>query len=69
MLTNSHSARILAARSKPYGRDGAAYFAPLKELLNKDAGTTLTYSVETMGCQMNSADSERIAGQLESMGA
>lgn len=60
--------RAVKARSKPYGRDGAAYFAPLKELLDKDADTTLTYSIETMGCQMNSADSERIAGQLESMG-
>jgi hypothetical protein len=60
--------RAIAPRSKPYGRDGAAYFAPLKELLDKDESTTLTYSVETMGCQMNSADSERIAGQLESMG-
>lgn len=27
----------------------------------------LFYSVETMGCQMNSADSERIKGQLESL--
>jgi hypothetical protein len=27
-----------------------------------------TYSIETMGCQMNVADSERIAGQLEEMG-
>jgi tRNA-2-methylthio-N6-dimethylallyladenosine synthase len=26
------------------------------------------YSVETMGCQMNSADSERMRGQLEGMG-
>jgi len=60
--------RAVTARSKPYGRDGAAYFAPLKELLDKDVSTTLTYSIETMGCQMNSADSERIAGQLESMG-
>jgi len=28
----------------------------------------LTYKVETMGCQMNSADSERIEGQLRSLG-
>ena len=28
----------------------------------------LTYSVETMGCQMNMADSERIEGQLRDMG-
>lgn len=60
--------RAVTQRSKPYGRDGAAYFPPLRELLDKDADTILKYSVETMGCQMNSADSERIAGQLESMG-
>lgn len=28
----------------------------------------LTYKVETMGCQMNMADSERIEGQLQSLG-
>jgi len=28
----------------------------------------LTYKIETMGCQMNSADSERIEGQLTSLG-
>lgn len=28
----------------------------------------LTYKIETMGCQMNSADSERIEGQLLSLG-
>ena len=32
-----------------------------------NSGKQLYYSVETMGCQMNSADSERISGQLESM--
>jgi hypothetical protein len=60
--------REVTARSKPYGRDGAAYFAPLKNLLGEKEDKVLQYSVETMGCQMNSADSERIAGQLESMG-
>jgi hypothetical protein len=28
----------------------------------------LTYKLETMGCQMNQADSERMEGQLQSMG-
>jgi len=28
----------------------------------------LTYKIETMGCQMNAADSERIEGQLSSLG-
>ena len=30
--------------------------------------TPLTYKVETMGCQMNLADSERMEGQLQSLG-
>eukprot|EP00290_Baffinella_frigidus_P005519 CAMPEP_0180134382 /NCGR_PEP_ID=MMETSP0986-20121125/10130_1 /TAXON_ID=697907 /ORGANISM="non described non described, Strain CCMP2293" /LENGTH=549 /DNA_ID=CAMNT_0022074735 /DNA_START=102 /DNA_END=1752 /DNA_ORIENTATION=- len=55
-------------RAQPYGRDGGAYFRPLRELMDKDKSYQLTYSIETMGCQMNTADSERIAGQLESMG-
>ena len=29
---------------------------------------THTYFIESFGCQMNQSDSERIAGQLESMG-
>ena len=28
----------------------------------------MTYSIETMGCQMNSADSERMEGQLQELG-
>uniref|UniRef100_A0A7S1TZH7 Uncharacterized protein n=1 Tax=Phaeomonas parva TaxID=124430 RepID=A0A7S1TZH7_9STRA len=39
---------------------------PLGELLGTDQD--LTYSMETMGCQMNAADSERMAGTLEEMG-
>lgn len=30
--------------------------------------TDLTYKIETMGCQMNLADSERMEGQLQSLG-
>ena len=37
-------------------------------LLNKDSSVDLTYKVETMGCQMNRADSERIEGQLQNLG-
>lgn len=36
----------------------------LSERLQRD----LTYKLETMGCQMNMADSERIEGQLQSLG-
>mmetsp|Transcript_28577 Transcript_28577/g.42238 ORF Transcript_28577/g.42238 Transcript_28577/m.42238 type:complete len:713 (-) Transcript_28577:202-2340(-) len=32
------------------------------------ATTDLTYVMETMGCQMNQADSERMEGQLQSLG-
>jgi hypothetical protein len=35
---------------------------------SKANGKGLTYKLETMGCQMNLADSERIEGQLQSMG-
>lgn len=35
---------------------------------NHDAEVDLTYKIETMGCQMNAADSERIEGQLISLG-
>lgn len=42
---------------------------PLKELM-RQAGedNPLTYFIETMGCQMNTADSERMAGQLANLG-
>jgi tRNA-2-methylthio-N6-dimethylallyladenosine synthase len=33
-----------------------------------EEGKRLTYKLETMGCQMNLADSERIEGQLQSLG-
>lgn len=36
--------------------------------LTSDAKKDLTYKVETMGCQMNIADSERIEGQLQDLG-
>lgn len=35
---------------------------------NSEKQLDLTYKIETMGCQMNSADSERIEGQLMSLG-
>lgn len=37
-------------------------------LNNNDQQRDLTYKLETMGCQMNLADSERIEGQLQSLG-
>jgi hypothetical protein len=38
----------------------------LLEALRRD--TDLTYKMETMGCQMNTADSERMEGQLQDLG-
>jgi tRNA-2-methylthio-N6-dimethylallyladenosine synthase len=38
------------------------------ELSSLKSGKDLTYKIETMGCQMNLADSERIEGQLQSLG-
>lgn len=35
---------------------------------NKAPGTPKTYYVETLGCQMNKADSERMEGELKSLG-
>lgn len=39
----------------------------LSGALNND-NVDLTYKLETMGCQMNMADSERIEGQLQALG-
>lgn len=33
-----------------------------------NSALSMTYTIETMGCQMNSADSERIEGQLHELG-
>jgi hypothetical protein len=38
------------------------------DLSSLRSGKDLTYKIETMGCQMNLADSERIEGQLQSLG-
>lgn len=40
----------------------------LSGALGSDDQGDLTYKLETMGCQMNLADSERIEGQLQSLG-
>lgn len=37
-------------------------------LTSNDPDSDLTYKLETMGCQMNIADSERMEGQLQSLG-
>jgi tRNA-2-methylthio-N6-dimethylallyladenosine synthase len=57
------------AKTKKKGILGGAISASSEESIdgiqfNKD----LTYKMETMGCQMNVADSERMEGQLQSLG-
>jgi hypothetical protein len=37
-------------------------------LTSDDSDSDLTYKLETMGCQMNMADSERMEGQLQNLG-
>lgn len=63
----------LSYYSKPMGRvQGRGHEpTPLRELMGKGGAQSeqpLTYTLETMGCQMNSADSERMAGQLAALG-
>jgi Uncharacterized protein family UPF0004 len=36
--------------------------------LGNESSKDLTYKMETMGCQMNIADSERMEGQLQALG-
>jgi Uncharacterized protein family UPF0004 len=40
----------------------------LSGALGKKSSEDLTYKMETMGCQMNIADSERMEGQLQALG-
>jgi len=63
--------RINAKRTSAPGRKlpGAGFELPvLAEQLSGAPGVQPTYFFETMGCQMNFADTERMAGQLEDMG-
>ncbi len=48
-----------------------AYIGKMREILldrEKREGRKLTYFIETMGCQMNAKDSEKLAGILEEIG-
>eukprot|EP00978_Attheya_sp_CCMP212_P036912 scaffold170730_cov45-Attheya_sp.AAC.4 len=46
----------------------SSYWMPEISLRDGVEGGTLTYKMETMGCQMNTADSERMEGQLQNLG-
>ena len=54
------------------GGDAALAVAEAAGALNKDSGggsvKTMKYSMDSMGCQMNSADAERMEGTLRSLG-
>ena len=47
---------------------GAITTTPEQEIDGIQFNKDLTYKMETMGCQMNVADSERMEGQLQSLG-
>lgn len=51
-------------KGETYGADSGILYGDLNYSKQKD----LTYKLETMGCQMNIADSERIEGQMQSLG-
>lgn len=57
-------------RSKRITSQGKANLSGILSgaLQESDKNQDLTYKVETMGCQMNMADSERMEGQLQSLG-
>jgi tRNA-2-methylthio-N6-dimethylallyladenosine synthase len=55
-------------RRKPKGIQARTEAGILSGALSSDQRKDLTYKLETMGCQMNMADSERIEGQLQSLG-
>ncbi len=47
---------------------GAISISPNEQFKGIQFNNDLTYKMETMGCQMNVADSERMEGQLRSLG-
>ena len=51
-----------------YSQSGARVAADGVNSISTKEKKDLTYKLETMGCQMNLADSERMEGQLQSMG-
>ncbi len=58
----------LKRRKRPNGVNLSGTSGIFSGALNSDQPRDLTYKLETMGCQMNLADSERIEGQLQSLG-
>ena len=76
-LAKSRKAHLAAeaeseSSNKKVGVLGGAISTPTTEkntlLKGIEFNNDLTYKMETMGCQMNVADSERMEGQLQSLG-
>ncbi|KAG7346470.1 tRNA-i6A37 thiotransferase enzyme MiaB [Nitzschia inconspicua] len=62
-------AHLKQRRRKKTDTSGGVMSGALSGMFSSnDTGKDLTYKLETMGCQMNLADSERIEGQLQSLG-
>ena len=58
----------LAAAGSTEAGQGTGAAGELMLNSGKTAGTTMRYSMESMGCQMNTADAERMEGQLQALG-
>jgi hypothetical protein len=58
----------LKQRKRPKEKKNGVATGILSGALSSEDRKDLTYKLETMGCQMNLADSERIEGQLQSLG-
>jgi tRNA-2-methylthio-N6-dimethylallyladenosine synthase len=56
------------ATTRPRNKIGVPGNGILGGALEKEDKPDLTYTMETMGCQMNQADSERMEGQLQALG-
>jgi len=56
------------ATTRPRNKIGVPGDGILGGALEKEDKPDLTYTMETMGCQMNQADSERMEGQLQALG-
>ena len=64
------SRSLLQLSASGSSEDGQGTGAASELMLNsgKTAGKTMRYSMESMGCQMNTADAERMEGQLQAIG-
>lgn len=64
----ARKAGILSGALDPIQQQSSSLTSSEEEQLPLRERSGLTYKIETMGCQMNLADSERIEGQLQNLG-